>query len=154
MINLKHIQLIVSDFDGVMTDNKVLVSENGMEGIVCNRSDGLAVEYLREKKVQVLVISKEKNKVVETRCNKLGIPVYYGIDQKIDLFKKIIAESGIPFEHICYVGNEMNDYECMSHAHISIAPRDAHPEIRKIASYVTEAKGGEGVIREISNMIL
>ena len=80
MKDFKKIKLIVSDFDGVMTDNRVLVNENGVESVYCNRSDGMAVELLEKKDVKVVVISKETNKVVKTRCSKLGIEVYHGIE--------------------------------------------------------------------------
>jgi len=154
MINLSKIKYIVSDFDGVMTDNKVLVSEEGIESVFCNRSDGLAVELLAKKGIKVLVISKERNKVVDIRCKKLGIEVYKGIDNKIDLFKKILKDKKLELDEVCYVGNEVNDLDCMKYAKISFAPADSNKKVIDIASFVTKAKGGEGVIREISELIL
>lgn len=154
MNKFKKIKLIVSDFDGVMTDNRVLVNEDGAESVFCNRSDGLAVELLRKKGVDVIVISKETNKVVEARCKKLGIAVYHGIDNKLELFKKVMKEKKIAKNEVCYVGNEINDLECMEEAELSVAPADSHKSVLEITSFVTKAKGGEGVIREISDLIL
>ncbi len=154
MNKFKKIKLIVSDFDGVMTDNRVLVDEDGVESVFCNRSDGLAVELLRKKGVDVVVISKETNKVVEARCKKLGIEVYHGIDNKLELFERVMKERKIAKNAVCYVGNEINDLECMKEAELSVAPADSHKSVLEIASFVTKAKGGEGVIREISNLIL
>jgi YrbI family 3-deoxy-D-manno-octulosonate 8-phosphate phosphatase len=151
---LKKIKYIISDFDGVMTDNKVIVCENGIESVVCNRSDGLAVELLKQKGIQVIVISKETNRVVEARCKKIDVEVYQKIDKKIDLLRQIIKDKQIQPDEICYVGNEINDLECMNEVKISIAPADAHQSVLKNASIVTKSKGGEGVIREISDMIL
>lgn len=154
MYKLKKIKLIVSDFDGVMTDNKVYLDEEGKETVLCNRSDGLAVELLKEKGVNVIVISKEKNKIVETRCKKLGIEVYSGVDNKLELFVSLIKKNNLSEDEVCYVGNEMNDLECMVKSKVSFAPADSHKKILEIASVITKAKGGEGVIREISDLIL
>jgi YrbI family 3-deoxy-D-manno-octulosonate 8-phosphate phosphatase len=150
----EKIRLIVSDFDGVMTDNKVIVNEEGVESVFCNRSDGMGIKLLKEKGVDLVVLSKEVNKVVETRCKKLGIEVYHGIDNKIKLFRKVVKEKKASIDEVCYVGNEINDFECMQEAGISVAPSDSHESILNIADFVTKARGGEGVIREISDLIL
>lgn len=154
MKQFKKVRLIVSDFDGVMTDNRVLVSEDGLESVFCNRSDGLAIEILKRNGIDVVVISKETNKVVQTRCRKLGLEVYNAIENKVDLLKKLVQEKGIARDQVCYVGNEINDLDCMKEVDLSVAPADSHQSVLKIASYVTRAKGGEGVIREISDLIL
>lgn len=154
MNKFKNIKLIVSDFDGVMTDNRVLVNEDGVESVFCNRSDGLAIELLRKKGVDMIVISKETNKVVAARCNKLGVTIYHGINSKLGLFKKVVEQGKFAKHEVCYVGNEVNDLECMKEAELSIAPADAHQSVLKIASFITKAKGGKGVIREVSDLIL
>ena len=154
MNKFKKIKLIVSDFDGVMTDDRVLVNEDGVESVFCNRSDGLAIELLREKGVDIIVISKQTNKVVAARCNRLGVTIYHGINSKLELFKKVVEQGKFARHEVCYVGNEVNDLECMKEAELSIAPADAHQSVLEIASFVTKAKGGEGVIREISDLIL
>lgn len=154
MKQFRKIRLIVSDFDGVMTNNRVLVSEDGLEAVLCNRSDGLAIEMLKRNGIDVVVISKETNKVVQARCRKLGLEVYDAIENKADLLKRLIQEKGIDRDQVCYIGNEINDIECMKEVDLSVAPADSHQSVLKIASYVTRAKGGEGVIREIADLIL
>lgn len=154
MNRFRQLKLIVADFDGVMTDNRVLVNEDGMEAVFCNRSDGLAVELLRERGIDVIVISKETNRVVAARCEKLGIAIHHGINDKLELLKKIIKERKLGRHEVCYVGNEVNDIECMKAVELSVAPADSHQSVLKIASLVTKARGGEGVIREISDSIL
>src|SRR6185369_656326 len=77
------IKLLVLDFDGVMTDNRVLVSEHGQEAVFCDRGDGLGIGLVKQSGVQVLVISKEKNPVVAARCNKLGVECIQGCDNKL-----------------------------------------------------------------------
>ena len=80
--DFKKIKLLVLDFDGVMTDNRVLVTEDGKEAVFCNRSDGLGIEMLKKREIEVVVISKEKNKVVQARCQKLKIKFLQGIENK------------------------------------------------------------------------
>jgi len=151
---IKHVRMIISDFDGVMTDNRVLVDENGVESVFCNRADGLGIEMLRRKGIDFVVLSKEKNKVVEARCKKLGIKCYSGIDDKKEVFLKIIEEKKIKNNEVCFVGNDINDLECIKLAYVSIAPSDAHVLVLNQASYVTKTKGGYGVIREVADLII
>lgn len=150
----KKIRLIVSDFDGVFTDNRVLVSEDGVESVLCSRSDSLGIELLKAKGKDILVISKEKNKVVEARCRKLNLQVFSGINSKLDMFKKIIGESGLPYESVCYIGNDINDLECIVFAHVGVAVADAYPEVIAVADFVTSKHGGNGAIREIIDLVL
>ncbi len=150
---LKNVKLIVSDFDGVMTDNRVLVREDGLESVFCNRGDGFGIERLLKKGIKVVVLSKEKNRVVRARCEKLGIEAVHGIDEKKGVFLKIIEEKGVKKEEVCFVGNDVNDLECVKESSISVVPADAHPSLLEHASYVTKAKGGWGVIRELADLI-
>jgi len=153
-LNFSKIKLLVCDFDGVMTDNKVYTDENGKESVRCDRGDGLGVEYYRKKGGKVLVISKEKNKVVEARCKKLGIRVFYGIDSKLDLFKQEVKKLNLTMQEVCYIGNDINDLECIKEAGIGVVVNDSYPEVKKIANYITKRKGGEGAVREICELLL
>lgn len=150
---LRSVKLIVSDFDGVMTDNRVLVGENGVESVFCSRADGLGIEMLKKKGIEIIVLSKEKNKVVEARCRKLGIRCIQGIDRKKSEFLKIVKESGLRKEEICFVGNEINDLECINESFVSVAPSDAHASVLGCVSYVAKARGGHGVFRELADLI-
>lgn len=152
--NLVQIKLLVCDFDGVMTNNKVIVDENGKESVICNRADGLGIELLKNKGIDVIVISKEINKVVKARCDKLKIPCIRGINDKLLILKKELAKRSLSKEEVCFVGNDINDIECIKYAGIGIAVNDAYPEVKKTAAIVTKKKGGEGAIREVADMIL
>ena len=147
-----HIKLVACDFDGVMTDNTVIVDENGKESVVCSRSDGLGIGILKEKGIEVIVISKEKNKVVGARCRKLGIPCIQGADDKLEILKNEMEKRNLAPEEVCFVGNDINDLQCIRHV-VGIAVNDAFPEVRKFAKIITKKKGGEGVIREIAGMM-
>lgn len=150
----KKIKLLILDFDGVMTDNRVLVGEDGKEAVFCNRSDGLGIEMLQEKGVEVMVISKEKNKAVRARCKKLGIKCLNGVDNKKVAFLKEIRRSKLKLTSVCFVGNDINDLECIKGAGIGVAMADSHKAVLKIADYITKKKGGEGAVREVIDLIL
>lgn len=152
--DFKKVKLLVLDFDGVMTDNKVYVDENGKETVCCSRSDGLGIERLKKFGVKILVISKEKNKVVTARCKKLKIRCIQRIDDKLKTLKQILKDTDIPPSQVCYLGNDINDIECIKLAGFGCAVRDSHPALLKVADYVTKNKGGDGVVREACDLIL
>jgi len=148
------VKLLVLDFDGVMTNNKVIVDENGKESIICNRSDGMGVEMIKNKGIDVIVISKEVNKVVKARCDKLNVPCVHGVDDKLSILKKELNNRSLQPEDVCYIGNDVNDIECLKYVGIGIAVNDAFPEVKKVAKVVTKKNGGEGAVREIIDNII
>ncbi len=148
------IKLLALDFDGVMTDNKVIVDENGKESVVCNRSDGMGIEKIKKRDIEVIVISKEQNNVVRARCDKLRIPCVHGIDDKLSILKKEIEKRNLTPEEVCFVGNDVNDIECIKYVGMGVAVNNAYPEVKKIAKMVTEKTGGEGAVREVIDKIL
>lgn len=145
----KDIKIIIYDFDGVMTDNKVWVFSDGTEAVVCNRGDGLAINELRKAGIQQYIISTETNHVVKKRAEKLGIPCIQGVSDKRDILLEYVKNNHFELKSIAYVGNDINDLEAMNLVAVKIAPRDAVPEVLAIANVITEAKGGDGVIHEI-----
>lgn len=148
-IDIKNIDLIIYDFDGVLTDNKVLVMEDGREAVFCNRSDGLAISKIKQIGTSQMIVSTEVNKVVEVRAKKLEIPVLQNVNNKKALVEKYCQEQNIDLNKVIYVGNDFNDLEVMKIVGFPVAPADATEEIKDIARIITKAKGGEGVIREL-----
>lgn len=151
---LRKVQLLVFDFDGVMTDNRVLVMQDGTEGVMCNRSDGLGVGMLRDSGMPMLVMSKERNPVVEARCRKLNVPFMQGVDDKPLALGGVLRERGLLASHVAYVGNDLNDVACMRMVGISIAVADAWPAAMRAARYVTGRRGGHGAVREVCDWFL
>jgi YrbI family 3-deoxy-D-manno-octulosonate 8-phosphate phosphatase len=147
-------QLIVYDFDGVMTDNRVSVTEDGLESVEVNRSDGLAVQVFRTHGIRQLILSTETNKVVESRASKLQIDFIQGSNDKLHDLIVFCNQNRIRFEEILYVGNDVNDLDVMREVGFPVAPADAHPQVLRVARYVTKAAGGAGVIRELSDWLL
>jgi 3-deoxy-D-manno-octulosonate 8-phosphate phosphatase (KDO 8-P phosphatase) len=153
-LNIADIDLIVYDFDGVMTDNKVITFQDGTEGVTVNRADGLGVSMIKEMGIPQLILSTESNPVVEARAAKIGLPVIYDTDDKRFALEAYCSMHVFDPSRVVYVGNDLNDKEAMKFAGIPIAPADAHPEIIRIAWIVLNAIGGGGVVRELADIIL
>lgn len=149
-----RIAVFIYDFDGVMTDNRVLLRQDGLETVQVTRADGLGVDMIRRLGIKQMIVSTETNPVVTQRARKLRIDAVAGCSDKKDYIDSYCAREGIGFENVLYVGNDLNDLEAMQHAGFSLAPKDAHPLIRKTADFVTEAKGGEGVIKELADWLM
>jgi 3-deoxy-D-manno-octulosonate 8-phosphate phosphatase (KDO 8-P phosphatase) len=150
---VKQIQMIVFDFDGVFTDNRVLVLQDGSEGVLCSRADGFGLEAVRKKGIHLLVISKEKNPVVSARCKKLKIPCIQGCDIKEKVLKQKAEKLGIPLANVAFMGNDINDIECLKIVGLPVCVADSHPDVLHIAKYITRAKGGYGAVREFCDFV-
>lgn len=152
--NFYNIELIVYDFDGVLTDNKVILREDGIESVVVNRSDGLAIRIIKNAGIKQIIISKEKNKVVEARAKKLGIPVIKGVNNKKEILSLYCRENNIKLNNVAYLGNDINDLEAMMIVGYPICPADAYKEIKKISKVILKVTGGNGVVRDLLNYIM
>lgn len=146
--------LIVYDFDGVMTDNRVLVLQNGTEAVFASRADGWGIGRLRQAGFRQIILSTEANPVVSARANKLELQVFQGSGNKLRCLTTFCQSHGVTLERVLYVGNDVNDLEAMRAVGFPVAPADAHPAIIAIAKHVTRARGGEGVIKELSEWLL
>jgi len=145
---------LVFDFDGVLTDNKVYVSEDGKEMVCCNRSDGLAFDAFRRLGLPVFWVSRETNPVVRVRAAKLKIPVLQAVTDKPQAVYALAQKEGFSMSEILFVGNDLNDLDVMTACGLSACPADSHPRIAEIATFVLQSKGGEGVAREVAEKIL
>jgi YrbI family 3-deoxy-D-manno-octulosonate 8-phosphate phosphatase len=148
------LRALVMDFDGVHTDDTVWVTEDGKESVRCSRADGLGLEKLRKAGLRLLVLSKERNPVVAARAKKLQIDVLQCVEDKLTALEKWLREHGFAATETAFIGNDINDLDCMRAAGWSATPADAHPEARAAASYVCGNKGGRGALREVADLIL
>lgn len=149
----RRLSAVVFDFDGVFTDNGVLLDEEGRETVRCDRSDGLGLTRLKQRGVPMLVISKERSPVVLQRCKKLGLDCLHGVDDKLPLLKRWLAERGLATEGVVYVGNDINDLECLRFAACAVGPADAHIDVYPDLDLVLSAPGGRGAVRKLSDLI-
>lgn len=152
-MDISRISLIIYDFDGVMTDNKAYVFQDGSEAVRVNRSDGMAVRLIKEMGIEQVIISTETNPVVQARAKKIGIPCMNGVGDKLSVVKDYLKKNKIDKKNVVFIGNEMNDMSAMKYVGIPVAPADAYPEVRKIAKIVLNTKGGHGVIREFLDIL-
>ena len=152
-IKTRDIQLLVYDFDGVMTDSRVFVLPDGKEAVVCNRNDGLAVDIIRAKGIPQLILSTESNSIIQTRARKIGLPVINSAKDKKKCLIEHCRKHNVGPDKVVYVGNEINDLEVMKFVGCPVCPQDAHWRVKKIAKTILTKKGGEGVIRELADML-
>ena len=150
----ERIDLVVFDFDGVMTDNRVLVSSAGDEAVLCHRGDGWGIGLLRAAGVEMLVLSTEANPVVEARCRKLEIPCHQDIRDKGAYLRQYLGENGIEPRNVAFVGNDENDLECLRLVGLPVVVADAEPGTRAVAKVVLSRKGGNGAVREFAEQVL
>jgi len=149
------VRLLVLDFDGVFTDDRVWVNGKGKEIVAASRGDGLGLELLRkDTDIQVMVISKEKDPVVAARCNKLNIPFTQAVDEKDITLREIMKEKGLQQEEVIFVGNDLNDLVCFPLVGFTMAPINAVSEVKQRADLVLESRGGFGAVREICEMLI
>jgi N-acylneuraminate cytidylyltransferase len=153
-LKLKAISLVVLDFDGVFTDNRVFVSEDATEMVACSRGDGFGLGLLRKAGVPAVVLSTEVNPVVAARCKKLDLPCHQGVADKAEVFDRLASEYGVEPQCIAFVGNDVNDLPAMEKAGVAVAVADAEPEVLQIAHIVLTRKGGRGAIRELCDRII
>lgn len=152
----EKIDLIISDFDGVITDNRVWVNEDGTEYVAAYRSDSIGVQYLRASGIDVMIISSESNRVVEARARKMGVQVIHGvgIHDKGRVMRDVLEQKNIRAENVIYIGNDLNDLPCFEIAGWSVAVADAYPEVVRAADFVSSKAGGHGALREVCDLIL
>jgi N-acylneuraminate cytidylyltransferase len=152
--DLAAIELLALDFDGVMTDNRAWVDQEGKEAVLVNRADGWGIARMKEAGVRVVILSTETNPVVTARCRKLGVPCIQGCEDKLGALQDIARQSELSPEQIVYVGNDVNDLSCLHWVGIPIAVADAVAEVRAISRLVTSRRGGQGAVREVADWIL
>ena len=152
----KKIELIVLDFDGVVTDNRVWTDQDGRETVAAYRSDSILIKDLREKGIDVMILSSEVNPVVAARAKKMGVDAIHGmgLQDKGRVMREILEKKDIKAENVIFVGNDLNDLSCFEIAGWSVAVADAYPEVIQAADFVLSKKGGHGAVRELCELIL
>jgi YrbI family 3-deoxy-D-manno-octulosonate 8-phosphate phosphatase len=150
---LADIRLVVFDFDGVFTDNRVWTSESGAESVAGSRSDGLGLRRLDEVGVAYMIVSTETNPVVAARAAKLRVDCVQGVDDKLFVVRAEAAVRGATLQEVAYVGNDINDAACLAAVGLPVVPADAWPEVVPLAQWVLSRPGGHGCVREVCDAI-
>jgi 3-deoxy-D-manno-octulosonate 8-phosphate phosphatase (KDO 8-P phosphatase) len=150
---LQRLRLVAFDFDGVFTDNAVFVLEDGREAVRCSRFDGIGLRRLEASGVEAVILSAEVNTVVLARARKLRIAARNGLEDKHAALMEEIERRGLTPEQVAYVGNDLNDAECLAAVGLPIVVGDAHPEVLDLGFYRTRWLGGHGAVREICDLV-
>ncbi|MBM4426096.1 MAG: acylneuraminate cytidylyltransferase [Chloroflexi bacterium] len=152
----KSVKMIICDFDGVVTDNLVLTDENGKETVSASRSDSMHIKTLREKGVEVMILSSEPNPVVQARAKKMGVEAIHGVgmQDKGRVMREVLEQKKVRAEEVIYIGNDLNDLPCFEIAGWSVAVADAYPEVQRAADFVLTKNGGRGAVRELCELVL
>jgi YrbI family 3-deoxy-D-manno-octulosonate 8-phosphate phosphatase len=151
---LLDVDAVITDFDGVHTDDTAFVDQSGGESVRVSRGDGLGVERLRRAGVPLLIVSKETNPVVRARAAKLGVEVLHGVEHKTEVVRDWLRAHGIPPARTAYLGNDVNDLGPMGLVGWPVAVADAQPEVRAAARRVLSRGGGHGAVRELCDLVL
>jgi len=149
------IEMLVMDFDGVLTDDRVWVDESGHEMIATKRGDALGLRVLRDETgVKVYVLSREANPVVAARCNKMNIPYRQGVMDKKATLLNLLKEEAVDPAHVIYIGNDIVDLPCFPIVACALAPADSHVDVLNQADIILNKNGGDGAVRELTDMLL
>lgn len=146
------IKLVVFDFDGVFTDNKVYVFADGSEAVCCHRSDGIGLGKLKELGIETLILSTEINPIVSVRAQKLKIPCVQGCADKGAELAQLARQRNLSLQQIAFVGNDLNDRGCLQRVGLPIVVQDAHGDVAELGLYRTHAAGGNGAVREVCDL--
>ena len=150
---MNSIKLLVYDFDGVMTDNKVYVDQHGNEMVQVSRADGLGISEIRKLGIQQMILSTEINPVVGARAKKLDLFCLQGVVTKAQALTEYCNVHQISLSDVAYVGNDINDLEVMKLVGTTFCPADAYSSIKEISQFILSSKGGNGVSREILDLL-
>lgn len=146
----KEIKMLFLDVDGTLTDGKIHISESGELFKSFNIKDGLGIhDILSSKGIIPVIITGRNSKMLELRCKEIGIKaIYQGIQDKKPFMRQIIYDNGCKEEECAYIGDDINDYECMQLVKYRGCPKDAVGEIINICDFVSTKCGGDGAVRE------
>ncbi len=153
MTELADVRLVVFDFDGVFTDNRVWTSETGAESVACSRRDAHGLRRLDEVGVEYVIVSGETNPVVAARAAKLRADCFQAVEDKLPVVRAEAAGRGISLDVVAYVGNDINDTACLAAVGLPVVPSDAWPEVIPLARLVLSRCGGNGCVRELCDAI-
>lgn len=149
------IKLLVMDVDGTLTDGKIYMSAGGELMKAFNIKDGYAIARMKEYGIEPVIITGRESDIVKQRCAELKImELYQGVENKLFKLKDICAKKGLTLSQVAYIGDDVNDLPCILHCGMTACPADAVNKVKKSADVVTEAKGGEGAVREFCEYLV
>ncbi len=151
----KKIKCLALDVDGVMTDGHIILHDKGEWRRNFYIRDGMGLVLLREKGMKLAIITTSLAEDIRARAENLKIHYFYeGAKDKASAFADLLSQSGLKANEVAFIGDDVIDLPVFERCGISVAPRDAQPEVKKRARLVTKADGGRGAVREICDILL
>ncbi|MCK9204069.1 MAG: HAD-IIIA family hydrolase [Bacteroidales bacterium] len=152
---LKDINTFIFDYDGVLTDGSVMMTNEGEAYRVSNVKDGYALQLAKKKGYNVAVISGAHSQSMAHRMKALQISdMYLGIEKKRDVFLEYLKNHNLKASQVLFMGDDIPDYEVMLEAGVPTCPADAAEEIKKVAKYISHLDGGKGCVRDVIEQVL
>lgn len=149
------IKLLICDVDGVFSDGRIYLGNNGEELKAFHTRDGYGIKELRHHDVEVAIITGRRSHIVEQRMKALTVPyIYQGQEQKLPAYHELKQKLALTDAEIAYIGDDLSDWAVMQHTGLAVAVADAHPLLRLQADYCTSLAGGFGAVRELTDLIL
>lgn len=150
-----NIKLLICDVDGVFSDGRIYLGNNGEELKAFHTRDGYGIKALRHAGIEVAIITGRTSAIVEQRMRSLTVPyVYQGQENKLAAFTSLQQKLSLSAKQICYIGDDLSDWQVMQHCGLSVAVNDAHPYLRLHADYRTTLAGGYGAVRELADLLM
>lgn len=152
---MRKVKVLILDVDGVLTDGRIIISDDGQETKCFHVRDGHGLKMIKRAGIDVMFLTGRKSRVVEHRARELGVDkVYQGALDKLAIFNEILAAGGLGPEQTAYMGDDIVDLPVLRRAGFSVTVCDAHSEVLRTVDLVTQNPGGRGAVREVCEMIL
>ncbi len=152
---LAAVRLAAFDVDGVFTDGRFYLSDEGVESKAFCTLDGYGLRRLLEAGIEVAVISGRRSRAVEQRMAELGVQhVYLGCKDKVGVFDELLQQLGLRAEQSAYTGDDLPDLPVLERAGVAIAVANAHPDVVAACAFTTDWRGGFGAVREVCDRLL
>lgn len=151
----KKIKLLILDVDGVLTDNRLVYSDDGIESKSFYTRDGHGMVMLQKSGIDIGIITGRKSQLVTNRMNDLKVKhVYQGVPDKLPTFIKLVEDLDLKFDEIAYIGDDILDLPILMRIGLSVTPSDGDDEVKPRVDYISKYEGGRGCVREICELIM
>jgi len=152
---LKYINTFIFDYDGVLTDGSIIMTNSGEAYRISNVKDGYALQLAKKKGYRVAVISGAHSESMIQRLTSIQITdVFLGVENKLWIFQQYLKQHNLSKEQVLFMGDDIPDYEVMIEAGVSACPADASEEIKSVAKYISHLNGGKGCVRDVIEQVL
>jgi 3-deoxy-D-manno-octulosonate 8-phosphate phosphatase (KDO 8-P phosphatase) len=153
--DLSKIKMLVMDVDGTLTDGKIYVGDNGEVFKAFNVKDGYRLINIEKYNIIPVIITGKKSEILAKRAAELRIEeVHQGIEDKLTVLDEVINRYHLTYESVAYIGDDINDIDCMKVCYLKACPADAISEVLGIVDYVCKSTGGNGAVRELIDLII